>query len=168
MDASSIQASCANTIFAARSDRHSTRRTSRRSAAASPASLANESGGRPRYLGYDGRLSSPELEAALVAGLTGSGANVVRIGRGPTPMLYYATHALNTDAGVMVTGSHNPPDQNGLKMVLKGDSFFGADIQTLGKRVEAGDFHSGAGSVRDQSVMERYVDRLAQDGRPGK
>jgi phosphomannomutase len=119
-------------------------------------------------VGYDGRLSSPELEAALVRGLTGSGANVVRIGLGPTPMLYYATHALSTDGGVMVTGSHNPPDQNGLKMVLGGNSFFGSDIQSLGKRVAAGEFSSGAGSVREQSLVERYVARVAQDARPGK
>ena len=134
------------------------------------ASIARERVGHLATIcvGYDGRISSPELEAALVKGMTAASANVVRIGRGPTPMLYFATHALNSDAGVMVTGSHNPPDQNGLKMVLKTDSFFGADIQALGKRVEAGDYHSGTGSVRDQSVTTRYVDRLAQDARGGR
>ena len=87
-------------------------------------------GAEPKIcVGCDGRLSSPELEAALVAGLTATGANVVRIGRGPTPLLYYAAHILEADGGVMITGSHNPPEYNGIKLVLGGDSFFGEDIQ---------------------------------------
>ena len=95
------------------------------------ASLAvKKFGGAPKIcVGYDGRLSSPELEAALVDGLTKAGANVVRIGRGPTPLLYYAAHILKADGGVMITGSHNPPEYNGIKLVLGGDSFFGEDIQ---------------------------------------
>src|ERR1700761_1012920 len=87
-----------------------------------------ESGGRRVAVGYDGRLTSPELEAALVDGLTAGGADVVRIGRGPTPMLYYAAATPGdyggVDAGIMVTGSHNPPDHNGFKMVLGGKPFF--------------------------------------------
>jgi phosphomannomutase len=119
-------------------------------------------------VGYDGRLSSPELEAALIKGLTGAGANVVRIGLGPTPMLYYATHAITSDAGVMVTGSHNPPDQNGLKMVMQGNSFFGSDIQALGRRVAEGRFLTGSGSVRDERIIERYVERILSDSKRGK
>src|SRR5580765_2888916 len=79
------------------------------------------SGGRRAAVGYDGRLTSPELEAALVEGLAEGGIDVVRIGRGPTPMLYYASATLAgdsaVDGGIMVTGSHNPPDHNGFKIV---------------------------------------------------
>ncbi|MFP6736537.1 MAG: phosphomannomutase/phosphoglucomutase [Rhodospirillales bacterium] len=121
-------------------------------------------GAEPKIcVGYDGRLSSPELEAALVAGLTATGANVVRIGRGPTPLLYYAAHILEADGGVMITGSHNPPEYNGIKMVLGGDSFFGEDIQALGARVAAEVYASGAGSIEDQDLMDRYVERIAAD-----
>jgi phosphomannomutase len=124
-------------------------------------------------VGRDGRLSSPELEAALVKGLTGAGANVVRTGLGPTPMLYFSTNIIECDAGIMVTGSHNPSDQNGLKMVVAGHSFFGADIQALGKRVaegriESGDRKNSTGSVRDERVLERYVERLLKDSKSGK
>ncbi len=119
-------------------------------------------------VGRDGRLSSPELEAAVVKGLMAAGADVVRIGLGPTPMLYYATHEIVSDAGVMVTGSHNPADQNGLKMVMQGNSFFGADIQALGRRVAEGKFLSGTGTVRDEVVLDRYVARVLADARRGK
>ena len=83
-------------------------------------------------VGYDGRLTSPELEAALVEGLAEGGVDVVRIGRGPTPMLYFAAATLEVDGGLMVTGSHNPPDHNGFKLVLGGKPFFGDAIQKLG------------------------------------
>src|SRR5260221_7880275 len=83
-------------------------------------------------VGYDGRLSSPELEAALVDGLAEGGADVVRIGRGPTPMLYFAAATLPVDGGIMVTGSHNPPDHNGFKLVLGGKAFFGEAIPKPG------------------------------------
>ena len=79
-------------------------------------------------VGYDGRVSSPNLEAALIAGLKAAGANVIRIGLGPTPMLYYSVHCLETDGGIMVTGSHNPPDNNGFKFMLGKSSFFGTGI----------------------------------------
>ena len=87
--------------------------------------LASDGGSRVA-IGYDGRLTSPELEAALVDGLAMEGIEVVRIGRGPTPMLYYAAATLGVDGGVMVTGSHNPPDYNGFKFVLGGKAFYGA------------------------------------------
>ena len=114
-------------------------------------------------VGYDGRLSSPELEAALVRGIRRAGANVVRVGRGPTPLLYYAAHILEADGGVMITGSHNPPEYNGIKMVLGGDSFFGEDIQALGVRAAAGDFTSGEGATEDEDLMDQYVARLTAD-----
>src|SRR5215472_7670981 len=92
-----------------------------------------DAGGRRVAVGYDGRLTSPELEAALVYGLASEGADVVRIGRGPTPMLYFAAATLAVDGGIMVTGSHNPPDHNGFKFVFQGKPFYGAAIQKLGE-----------------------------------
>ncbi len=115
-------------------------------------------------VGYDGRLSSPELEAALVDGLTVGGADVVRIGRGPTPMLYYAAATLDVGAGVMVTGSHNPPDYNGFKFVLAGKPFYGAAIQTLGETVATlGAPADRRGRVEERTVRDTYVERLLRD-----
>jgi phosphomannomutase len=117
-------------------------------------------GGTRVAVGYDGRLSSPELEAALVEGLTAAGLDVVRIGQGPTPMLYFAEATLEVDAGVQVTGSHNPADYNGFKMVLQHGSFFGDDIRDLGRLATAGDWEEGAGTVSDYDIMDAYVARL--------
>ena len=89
-------------------------------------------GGTSVAVGFDGRLSSIELESAVVEGLCASGLHVYRVGLGPSPLLYYATHILRADAGLMVTGSHNPPEYNGIKMILGGKSFFGDDIKKLG------------------------------------
>lgn len=114
-------------------------------------------------VGYDGRLSSPELEAALVDGLVSCGLKVIRVGLGPTPMLYYATHLLGTNAGMMITGSHNPSEYNGVKMVLEGKSFFGADIQKLGRVASSGNFVSGSGEVTERPVLNDYVKRVHQD-----
>ena len=127
-------------------------------------SIVAGQGGRTVAVGYDGRLSSPDLEPELVRGLVASGMAVLRIGRGPTPMLYYAAVTLGTDGGVMVTGSHNPPDYNGFKMVLANKPFFGRQIQDLGARAAAGDVVAGSpGSVRDVDVMGDYVARLLSD-----
>ncbi len=125
-------------------------------------------GGRSVAVGYDGRLSSPALEAALVEGLTVAGANVYRVGLGPTPMLYFAEHHLDADGGMMITGSHNPPEYNGVKMVKKHGAFFGEDIQTLGRMIAAGDLAEGRGGVEDREVGEAYAERLARDMQPGK
>ncbi len=114
-------------------------------------------------VGYDGRLSSPELEAAMVKGLVACGIKVFRVGRGPTPMLYYAAKEHHLDAGIMITGSHNPPDYNGIKFMLDGQAFYGAQIQELGALAASGDFVSGSGQFVDQPVMDPYVDRLARD-----
>lgn len=127
------------------------------------ASMLAKKGGRSVAVGYDGRLSSPALEAALVAGLTESGIDVVRIGLGPTPMLYFAAFTLAVDGGVMITGSHNPANYNGFKMMIGKKSFFGPDIQELGKVAAAGDFRAGAGKVSERSVFDAYIDRLLQD-----
>ncbi len=111
-------------------------------------------------VGYDGRLTSPKLEEALVAGLEASGADVARIGLGPTPMLYFAGKTLPTDGAVMVTGSHNPPDHNGFKMMLSGSAFYGDDIQELGRIAAAGEFSDGVGSSRNVDVSDDYVTTL--------
>ncbi|HPU15818.1 MAG TPA: phosphomannomutase/phosphoglucomutase [Polymorphobacter sp.] len=125
-------------------------------------------GGTRVAVGYDGRLSSPGLEAALVEGLNAVGVDAVRVGVGPTPMLYYAVYELGCDGGVMITGSHNPPDYNGFKMMLGHKPFFGADIRDLGVIAAAGDWERGAGGSKYVDIMDRYVDRLVQgfDARP--
>ena len=117
-------------------------------------------GGRSVVVGYDGRLSSPSLEAAVVEGLVACGLEVKRIGCGPTPMMYFAAHEFGTDAGVAVTGSHNPPEYNGIKMVLKNKPFFGDDIQDLARIAASGDVAEGAGHASEVQAVERYVDRL--------
>ncbi|MDO9488905.1 MAG: phosphomannomutase/phosphoglucomutase, partial [Sphingomonadaceae bacterium] len=125
-------------------------------------------GGSKVSVGYDGRLSSPVLEAALVEGLRATGCDVVRIGMGPTPMLYYSVYALGCDGGIMITGSHNPPDYNGFKMMLGSAPFFGDDIRNIGELAAAGDWENGAGGVESVDIKARYVDRLLQnfDGQP--
>jgi phosphomannomutase len=123
-------------------------------------------GGRLVTVGYDGRLSSPELEAALVEGLVSTGLEVQRIGCGPTPMLYYAAHVNAADGGVMVTGSHNPPDQNGFKLVLGGKPFFAGQIQELGRMSATAEVVTRAGGrATSVDVMDAYVDRLFADYR---
>ncbi len=127
-----------------------------------------EAGGRRAAVGYDGRLTSPELESTLVEGLAAGGADVVRIGRGPTPMLYFAAATPGdyggVDGGIMVTGSHNPPDHNGFKLVLGGKPFFGEAIQRAGQMALAlGPAGAARGRVEEHSVFDDYVARLAQD-----
>jgi phosphomannomutase len=125
-------------------------------------------GGKTVAVGYDGRASSPGLEAALVEGLRESGVDALRVGLGPTPMLYYAVHALNADGGVQITGSHNPPNYNGFKIMLGTAPFFGKDIRALGEMAAAGDWESGAGTASDHEIMDEYVERLLKnfDGKP--
>jgi phosphomannomutase len=127
------------------------------------ATVMREVGGRTIAVGRDGRLSSPALEAALVQGLSGAGIDVVRIGLGPTPMLYYAVNTLEVDAGIMVTGSHNPADHNGFKLTLGKKPFFAKDIQRLGEIAARGDFPTGTGRVTERSVLDAYVARLLKD-----
>jgi len=124
--------------------------------------LVRRGGGSRVAVARDGRESSPAFEEALVRGLNESGADAVRVGLGPTPMLYYAEAVLDVDGGIMITGSHNPADYNGFKMVLRGNAFFGADIQTLGRMAATGDWDEGHGGVSDREILDRYVDRLLE------
>jgi phosphomannomutase len=125
--------------------------------------VLRRAGGTRIAVGRDGRHSSPGLEARLIEGLTAAGVDVVRIGIGPTPMLYFAEAELEVDGGIMITGSHNPGSYNGFKMVLQHGAFFGEQIQALGRMAEAADWEEGAGSVSDADVMDMYVDRLVED-----
>ena len=131
------------------------------------AALARDEDVRRVAVGRDGRTHSPMLEGELVRGLTEGGLDVVRVGMGPSPMLYFATHELDVDGGIQVTGSHNPADYNGFKLLLKGRSLFGEEIQALGHRAAAGDWSRGGGEVEDADVLDSYVDRLARDFRGG-
>jgi phosphomannomutase len=121
-------------------------------------------GGKVVCVGCDGRLSSPDLEAALVRGLASTGLEVRRIGRGPTPMLYFAAYREKADGGIMVTGSHNPPSHNGFKMVLGGKPFFADQIRELGRLSAAGEVIAAAGGkVVDLPIASDYVRRLLAD-----
>ncbi|USI73617.1 phosphoglucomutase/phosphomannomutase PgmG [Sphingomonas morindae] len=129
------------------------------------ATLLRRAGGRRVAVGYDGRLSSPALEAALVEGLCASGADVVRIGLGPSPMLYYAEAELGVDAGIQVTGSHNPADENGFKLVRGHRAFFGDAIRACAALAAEGDWETGRGAVETVDVRDAYVTRLLRDHR---
>ena len=131
------------------------------------ASLARErarDGKRPAFaVGRDGRLSGPELVEALAQGLLAAGADVIDIGMLPTPLAYFAAHHLGCGSCVMVTGSHNPPEYNGLKMVIAGDTLVGEQIQELRRRIEAGKFADDPGRRSQADVVDAYLDRVAGD-----
>lgn len=124
-------------------------------------SLALEKGDRTVSIGRDGRLSGPALSASLKAGLLSTGCDVVDTGVVPTPLLYYATRALNTHSGIMLTGSHNPPDYNGLKLMIAGKPLTSSDIQALYKRILARAFHCGMGESHETDIAPRYIRHVA-------
>ena len=127
-------------------------------------SIVARAGGTDTAIGYDGRLSSVELSQALSDGLRASGIQVLNIGRGPTPMLYYTATTMETGGAIMVTGSHNPPDYNGFKMMLGRKPFFGAQIQDLGRMAREGDVVAeSAAATRTIDMEEDYVTRLRRD-----
>jgi phosphomannomutase len=127
-------------------------------------SIVAGNGGKRVAVGYDGRLTSPELEQSLVDGLRASGMEALRIGRGPTPMLYYTATKLETDGAVMVTGSHNPPDYNGFKMMLGRKPFFGQQILQIGTLAESGDVvPEAAGTEQTVDIADDYIARLLSD-----
>ena len=128
------------------------------------AAIVAEHGEPTVAVGRDGRLSSPDLEAALVEGLLAGGARVLHVGLGPTPMLYFAALTSRATGAVMVTGSHNPADYNGFKMMLAGKPFYGEAIRSLGARVAAGvEAPVRPGAVEPLDVAAAYADRLAAD-----
>jgi phosphomannomutase/phosphoglucomutase len=114
-------------------------------------------------IGRDGRLSGPDLAAALARGIQAAGVDVIDVGRVATPMLYFAAYHLGTLSGVSVTGSHNPPEYNGLKIVLAGETLAGEAIQALRARIETGNVASGNGSYRAQDIREEYLQRIVSD-----
>ncbi len=126
------------------------------------AALAREEAARRIAVGRDGRTHSGMLEAALIRGLTEGGVDVVQIGMGPSPMLYFATYFLDVDGGIQVTGSHNPANYNGFKLLLKGRSVFGQEIQALGRRSASGHWSEGHGTTEEVDVREAYVNRLLE------
>jgi phosphomannomutase/phosphoglucomutase len=114
-------------------------------------------------VGRDGRLSGPRLATALSRGLNAAGMEVIDIGVVATPMVYFATHHFATGSGVMVTGSHNPPEYNGLKMMVAGETLASEAIQDLRRRIERGEFASGSGKIERADVREPYLARIAGD-----
>ena len=116
--------------------------------------MVRRKGGKHVALGYDGRLSSPELAAACIEGLTSAGIDVTSIGLAATPMLYFAVYHLDADGGIQITGSHNPPDYNGFKMMMGKKSFFGEEIQKLGAIAGKGDWESGQGKVEKKDLVQ--------------
>lgn len=114
-------------------------------------------------VGRDGRLSGPQMSAALIDGLRASGRDVIDVGMVPTPVLYFAAKTIGTGSGVMITGSHNPGDYNGFKIMIAGDTLAGEEIQALRQRIEKGDFSAGGGNLSQQNVVQDYVDRVNGD-----
>ena len=126
-------------------------------------SVGRERGAATFAVCRDGRLSGPELADALMEGLVSAGANAIDIGMGPTPLAYFAAHHLGCGSCVAVSGSHNPPQYNGLKMVVRGDALYGDAIQDLRKRIEQRKFATGSGKKTTADVLDAYVERIAGD-----
>ena len=126
-------------------------------------SEAQDRGEKHIYIGRDGRLSGPKLIAQLAQGLRDSGCDVTDVGMVPTPVLYFAAYELGSGSGIMLTGSHNPPDYNGLKMVIGGTTLSGNDIQQLRERIESNNLKSGNGSYETLDVVQQYIKRITGD-----
>jgi len=114
-------------------------------------------------VGRDGRLSGPAMRDALVRGIVSTGANVIDIGMVPTPVVYFATHHLDSGASVSITGSHNPPDYNGFKVMIGGSTLSGDAIQDLYKRITDQNFLKASGNCENQDVNQLYLDRIISD-----
>jgi phosphomannomutase/phosphoglucomutase len=127
------------------------------------ATEARAQGQNTVVIGRDGRLSSPDLANALSNGLRAGGCDVVDVGMVPTPVLYYATHKLKTGTGIMVTGSHNPPQYNGLKMLIDSHTIYGDGIKSLYQRIINGEIESGDGDYQQQDVIASYIDTITSD-----
>jgi phosphomannomutase/phosphoglucomutase len=119
-------------------------------------------------IGRDGRLSGPRLVDALSQGVMAAGCDVIDVGMAPTPTIYFATFHLGTQSAIAVTGSHNPPEYNGLKIVLNGETLAGDRIQGIRQRIESGDLASGAGSLKQVGILDDYVTRILDDVKPAR
>nr|VFK17571.1 MAG: phosphomannomutase / phosphoglucomutase [Candidatus Kentron sp. LPFa]VFK32753.1 MAG: phosphomannomutase / phosphoglucomutase [Candidatus Kentron sp. LPFa] len=126
-------------------------------------SEARDQGQQTLVVGRDGRLSGPDLQEALIAGILATGIDVIDIGQVPTPVLYFAANRLSTGSGIMVTGSHNPPEYNGLKIMLGGRTLFGDAITHLHTRIENRQFVSGKGNAQRQDIVPEYIRRVSRD-----
>ncbi|MEH6502340.1 MAG: phosphomannomutase/phosphoglucomutase [Cycloclasticus sp.] len=132
------------------------------------ASEALNEGQRTIVIARDGRLHSPRLSESLAKGIQSTACNVIDIGQVPTPVLYFATHQLDTQSGVMITGSHNPANYNGLKIVIAGNTLSGEAIQRLYQRIEKAEFESGEGSHQEQMMLPEYIGAITSDVRLGR
>jgi len=126
-------------------------------------SMAQEAGVKSMVIGRDGRLSGPKFAEALAEGMLSSGIDVIDIGRVPTPVLYYATYELGTGSGVEITGSHNPPEYNGLKMMIDGVTLSGDQIQVVKQRILDADFKTGQGTLTRVEMLDKYQQRITSD-----
>jgi len=126
-------------------------------------SQATVQGEKGIVVGADGRLSSPELSAALIQGIRDSGQDVINLGTVPTPLVYFATHCIEASSGVMITGSHNPADYNGFKIVIGGVTLADAGIQALYQRIMSNDFTSGSGDLDNVDIIDHYVEHISND-----
>ena len=124
---------------------------------------ASDAGQQTVLVARDGRLSSPELTRSLIKGLLEAGRDVIDLGLVPSPVLYYATEVLETQTGVMVTGSHNPPSHNGMKIVINGETLFGDRIQSLKERIKSRDFSEGRGREEQRDITDRYLNDVVND-----
>ena len=128
-------------------------------------SLSQERGANCIAVGRDGRLSGPALSQALREGITSTGCDAIDLGLVPTPVSYFAGHYLNTGSCVSVTGSHNPPDYNGIKVVIAGEAIWGDTIQSIKTRAESGDVKIGVGKQSSADIKQAYVDRIVGDAK---
>ncbi len=126
------------------------------------ATIALEKGQKTIITARDGRLSSPTLQKALNEGIQAAGCNVIDIGAVPTPLLYFATHTLSTQSGVMITGSHNPPDYNGLKIVVAGETLAEERIQEIYQRIQSQQLATGEGSLEQPDVISNYIEMMSK------
>ncbi|MEO1889638.1 MAG: phosphomannomutase/phosphoglucomutase [Cycloclasticus sp.] len=132
------------------------------------ATEALNAGQKTIVIARDGRLHSPRLSESLAKGIQSTGCDVIDVGQVPTPVLYFATHQLDTQSGVMITGSHNPANYNGLKIVIAGDTLSGDAIQNLYQRIERDDFEAGEGSYQEQIMLPEYIGAITADVRLGR
>ncbi len=131
-------------------------------------SEAGQQGQTTVVVGRDGRNSGPQLAQSLMQGLVDSGMQVIDVGMAPTPVVYFAANHFQCGTCIAVTGSHNPPDYNGLKMVIGGTTLAGEAIQALRRRVETGDYRSGSGAIRQAQIIDAYIKRISDDIRPAR